>query len=124
MVSALVIGRHVDLRPADRSHDRLVADIVLRDGRIVGAVLVGEGAAWVDPQPCSARPPSGRPAGTAAALARRLSCAALGVAPTARTGTRAQALEVVAGVVLAMSSGQGREIAILSSPRAGVEQGR
>lgn len=49
MVSALVIGRHVDLRPADHSHDRLVADIVLRDGRSVAAILVAEGAVWVDP---------------------------------------------------------------------------
>src|SRR5262249_15447907 len=61
-------------------------------------------------RPCSASPPGGRPAGTSRALARRLSCAALGVAPTARTGTRVRALMVVAGVVLAMSCGQGREV--------------
>jgi endonuclease YncB( thermonuclease family) len=48
MMSALVIGRHVDLHPAGHNHDRLVADVVLRDGRNVAALLVTEGAAWVD----------------------------------------------------------------------------
>jgi endonuclease YncB( thermonuclease family) len=49
LVSALVIGRHVDLRLAGYSQDRLVADMVMRDGRSVAALLVADGAAWVDP---------------------------------------------------------------------------
>jgi endonuclease YncB( thermonuclease family) len=80
-VSALVIGRHVDLRLAGYSQDRLVADMVLRDGRNVAALLVAEGVAWVDP--------AHRPAG--ASGPHRASAQTL----------------VVVGVVLAMSSGAG-----------------
>ena len=45
----LVVGRHVDVRPAGRSDDQVVADLFLRDGRDVGRVLVTAGAAWVEP---------------------------------------------------------------------------
>ena len=48
LVTQLVVGRHVDV-PAGRSHDRLVADLRLRDGRDVGGLLVAAGAAWVEP---------------------------------------------------------------------------
>ena len=49
LVTQLVVGRHVDVRPAGHSHDRLVADLRLRDGRDVGGLLVAAGAAWVEP---------------------------------------------------------------------------
>ena len=48
LVTQLVVGHHVDVRPAGRSHDRLVADLRLRDGRDVGELLVAAGAAWVE----------------------------------------------------------------------------
>ncbi|MFI5269497.1 MAG: thermonuclease family protein [Chloroflexota bacterium] len=48
LVTQLVVGHHVDVRPAGRSHDRLVADLRLRDGRDVGGLLVAAGAAWVE----------------------------------------------------------------------------
>jgi micrococcal nuclease len=44
----LVVGRHVDMRPAGDS-DPVVADLRLHDGRDVGQALVAAGAAWVEP---------------------------------------------------------------------------
>jgi endonuclease YncB( thermonuclease family) len=49
LINSLVAGHHVDVRPTgDLSYGRTVADIVLPDGRDVGAVLVASGAAWVE----------------------------------------------------------------------------
>jgi hypothetical protein len=55
MASALVIGRHVGLCPTGDSQDRLVADMVPRNGRSVAAVLPAEGAVWVDPHQAAAQ---------------------------------------------------------------------
>jgi endonuclease YncB( thermonuclease family) len=49
LINQLVAGRHVDVRPTgDRSYGRIVADMVLPDGRDVGAVMVERGYAWVE----------------------------------------------------------------------------
>jgi endonuclease YncB( thermonuclease family) len=68
LVSALVIGRHVDLRLAGYSQDRLVADMVLRDGRSVAALLVAEGATLGRPRTTDERR---QPVQAAAQQARR-----------------------------------------------------
>ena len=50
-INLLVAGHHVDVRPTgDRSYRRMVADLVLSDGRDVAAVMVTSGYAWVEPR--------------------------------------------------------------------------
>jgi endonuclease YncB( thermonuclease family) len=72
LVTQLVVGHHVDVRPAGRSHDRLVADLRLRDGRDVGGLLVAAGAAWVEPGYFPTNPESEVPDRQAAAQRLRL----------------------------------------------------
>jgi hypothetical protein len=99
-------GRNVDLRLA--ANDRLVANMTLRDGRGVAAILLAEGAVWVDPQhtPTLRRQPARRPpsrrgggSGTTPPLCRQ------GVASAAPHDR--PALGVIAGVALARSAVRG-----------------
>jgi micrococcal nuclease len=54
LILRLVLVHRVDVRPAGRRDDRLVADLVLLDGPDAGAdvaaALVDAGAAWVEPR--------------------------------------------------------------------------
>src|SRR5262245_43711872 len=49
LINQLVAGHHVDVRPTgDYSYHRMVADLVLTDGRDVAAIMVSGGLAWVE----------------------------------------------------------------------------
>ena len=49
LINQLVAGQRVDVRPTgDTSHHRMVADIRLPHGSDVAAIMVNEGAAWVE----------------------------------------------------------------------------
>lgn len=50
VIVRLVVGKAVDVRPAGQSYHRMVADLVLLDGRNVAAVMVDAGAVWWEPQ--------------------------------------------------------------------------
>jgi endonuclease YncB( thermonuclease family) len=78
LVTQLVVGHHVDVRPAGRSHDRLVADLRLRDGRDVGGLLVAAGAAWVEPGYTQRRPAVRQPRSAPRSLGQMIRRGGLG----------------------------------------------
>src|SRR5215469_6730781 len=50
LVTRIVVGRQVDVRPTGYSYSRVIANLVLPDGKSVGDLLVAAGAAWVEPR--------------------------------------------------------------------------
>jgi endonuclease YncB( thermonuclease family) len=55
LLQELAAGRRVRVAPVGRSYDRIVARVILADGRDLGLLLVSAGLAWCDLRYCQVR---------------------------------------------------------------------
>ncbi|MCA1988150.1 MAG: thermonuclease family protein [Desulfarculus sp.] len=55
LLQELASGRRVRVAPVGHSYDRVVARVILADGRDLGMLLVSAGLAWCDPRFCQVR---------------------------------------------------------------------